>query len=829
MKNLAVLVVAVTTLFAPLHGVADEIKPAIVINQAGYHSDWPKRAMVVNKTGDEPIALINADTGELVQMYSANDAVSGPDNSTIHTLDLSAITQTGRFYLEGNDLRSSVFNIGKNSYKEATRLLLRSYYLQRCGVALDDEETGLSHEICHLDDGVYPRDDELHKEGEKRDASGGWHDAGDYGKYIAPAAVTVNRLMSLYLMAPERYPDKALAIPESGNGQSDLLDELIVELEWMLKMQRSDGAIYRKVSGDTWTKAILPEDDLQKRYVYGISSPETGKFISSMAMAARVFESTDKARANRYLLAAEKSWNWLKYQPEQTVDWEKKDDSGSGAYLNSEVDTEAQLFTDLDDRLTAAIELYLATKEDKYREYIQAFEPEGEYTLYEWKDASSLSLQHLLTQDKTPELASIREDIQTKLMARADELYAKVSASPLNIANDRFVWGSNKMTAEEGITLAHAWQITGDRKYLRAAVDQLDYIMGRNVFNLSFVTAVGERAVKSPVHLFGRSVKKTLPGLMVGGPNAEAQDNIAPKNKGMMSYVDHERAYSVNEYAIDYNASLIGLLEILDIYQQRLTPVVKTVVAPVVEAEVDNDTPKKVLFVGNSFTYYNNSLHYHLEQLRRNTMSHEDFKDYNFRAATIAGGYWSEQQASLDSLTHEKGWDIAVMQGHSSEAIDESKQLNFRAALDESVALLRERDIEPLLFMTWAYKHRPEMIKQLEPRYIALAKELGVTLVPVGSAFAAAREIRPELNLHAKDGIHPSRAGTYLAACVFYTLLYKESPVGLSYTMDLAPEDADFLQAIAYQTVSKLAEQQANIAPLENLSALESEQKENTF
>jgi endoglucanase len=817
MKNIAMLVVAVTTFFSPLHAMADEIEAAIVVNQAGYHPDWPKRAMVMNKAGDEPIALINAENGELVQMYAAQDAVSGPENSTVQLLDLSAIKATGRFYLEGDDLRSATFNINKNTYKEATRLLLRSYYLQRCGHELRDEETGLSHQACHLDDGVYPRDDEVNKEGQHRDATGGWHDAGDYGKYIAPAAVTVNRLMSLYLMAPERYPDGALSIPESGNGQSDLLDELTIELDWMLKMQRSDGAVYRKVSGTKWTKAISPEDDKQTRYVYGVSSPETGKFISSMAMAARAFESSDKARAKRYLAAAEKSWEWLKYQLEQTIDWQKEDDSGSGAYISSDTDTEVQLDTDHDDRLTAAVELYLTTKQQEYREYIQAFEPEETYSLYEWKDASSLSLLHLMEQDKTPELKSVREDIQQKLIARADELYARVEASAFNIANDRFIWGSNKMTAEEGITLAHAWRLSGKKEYLNAAIDQLDYIMGRNPFNLSFVTAVGENAVKKPVHLFGRSIKRTLPGLMVGGPNAAAQDNIAPKDKGMMSYVDNERAYSVNEYAIDYNAALIGLLEVLAIYQQQMDESGDTTSSTTTDAATD-DIAKKVLFIGNSFTYYNNSLHYHVEQLRRNTMSHKDFADYNFRAATIAGGYWFEQLTNVDSLTNKKGWNVVVMQGHSREAIDDSKRLSFKAALSESLTLLRERGIKPMLFMTWAYKHRPEMIKALEPRYIELAHELDVTLVPVGSAFARALELRPDLDLHAKDGIHPSRAGTYLAASVFYAMLYQESPVGLKYNMGLDVKDATFLQEIAHRTVAEVAELQSDFAQSNRLA-----------
>jgi endoglucanase len=116
------------------------------------------------------------------------------------------------------------------------------------------------------------------------------------------------------------------------------------------------------------------------------------------------------------------------------------------------------------------------------------------------------------------------------------------------------------MTLEEGVLLAFAYKRERDPSLLRAAQQQLDFVLGVNPFGLSFVTGVGERAVQHPAHLFGRALGLTIPGLMVGGPNAGAQDRIAPAGQGILSYVDDDRAYSVNEYAIDYNAALIGLV-----------------------------------------------------------------------------------------------------------------------------------------------------------------------------------------------------------------------------------------------------------------------------
>ena len=792
----------------PPVSLADSGESAIVFNQAGYLTEWPKRALLINKPQTSIVTLRDADSDALIMMIKPKElGLSDLDSTEVEgqLLDFSKIEREGLYYFDDGKLRTPNFRIGKEVYKEATRLLLRSYYLQRCGVELLDHETGLSHEACHLNDGVYARDDEFNKEGLPRDAAGGWHDAGDYGKYIAPATVTVNRLLSLYLMAPERYPDGALSTPESGNGISDLLDEVKVELDWMLRMQRVDGAVYRKLSGAKWPKVISPEADTQPRYIYGVSSPETGKFISSMAIAFRAYKDINSGLANSYLTAAKKSWLWLQEQPEQTIDWKKSDDSGSGGYMASETDTEVQLDIDRDDRLTAALELYLATGEATYRDFILANQPKEIYSLYEWKDASSLSLWHLMQFDKSDQFVDIRNDIKTKLLDRADRLLKQIQTSSFNVANDRMIWGSNKMTAEEGITLAHAWYLTGEKQYLKGALDQLDFLLGKNPFNMSFVTAVGHKAVQNPVHIFGRSVKKTLPGLMVGGPNDLAQDGIAPKYKGLMSYVDNERAYSVNEYAIDYNASLIGLLEILAIYKGQVEE--QGYVSPDVElnelSTYEEGTLEKVLFIGNSFTYYNNSLHYHVEQLRRNIMSPKAFAPYNFRAATIAGGYWYEQMANADYLTEGKGWDAVILQGHSTEAIDEDKKGIFRDSLKESRDLLLKRGIKPFLFMTWAYQNKPEMIEELEVSYKDLEETLDLELVPVGTAFNKSLSLRPELKLHARDGIHPSRAGTYLAACVFYASLYKETPVGLIYDMGLPKETSRFLQKVASEVSMK--------------------------
>ncbi len=548
---------------------ANHPQPLIAVNQIGYLPDTAKRAIVVNASSQAPIQLVQTPDRVMLEIPLQAEVKTPNSTSRLHVqwIDFSQGRLPGEYFLRQGELKSATFRIGADVYDNPSWLLQRSYYLQRCGVAIHDRISGLGHAACHTSDALYARSDEINQANDPHEATGGWHDAGDFGKYMATATVTVNRLMSLYLMQPQRYQDGDLFIPESGNGKPDLLDEVAFELAWMLKMQRMDGAVYRKLAGTQWVKARKPEDDTAQRYIYGISSPETAKFAASMALAARTYRTISPEDADIYRVAAENAWGWLEKHPAMDVDWQKSDDGGSGKYLASGTDTEASLEFDDDDRLSAAIELYLTTGGKKYRDYILAVAPDMPYSLYEWKDPSALPLWHLLTYDKTPALATLRQTIKRKLLARADGLLENANASPLHMANLHLVWGSNKMQAEEGITLLHAWHYTQDKRYLDAALDQIDYLFGRNPFALSFVTTAGEYSVKTPLHLWGTAIHRTIPGLLVGGPNVLAQDKVAPQDQGIFSYVDDERAYSVNEYAIDYNSALIGLLETLAIYR----------------------------------------------------------------------------------------------------------------------------------------------------------------------------------------------------------------------------------------------------------------------
>ena len=536
----------------------------VLLNQVGYHPQWPKVAFLANAPQGTPIQLVNLANQQTTTLNNPGtiqlDHLSG---DRLQPIDFTNIQKPGKYLLRAGAVESAPFSISTNAYQTTLISLLRSYYLQRCGVILEDPITGLYHAPCHLHDHTLAHADTLHQASDKITATGGWHDAGDYGKYVATTSVTIARILSLYEQHPNLFWDGQLTIPESGNGIPDVLDEMKFGLDWMLRMQRSDGAVYRKLSGSEWPIGLAPDEDVQTRYIYGISTPETGKFAGAMAIAARLFDKFDSNLANQYQEAADLAWQYLENQPTTQIDWYAGDDSGSGKYLESEIDQEESLKTDIDDRFWAAVELYISTGAQKYQHYVESHLSEISYTLFEWKDMSPLALVDYRMQELQPVSSKARGTIDQKIIEKANEILTRVENSGYRLGNHRFIWGSNKMAAEEGITLVYAYQISKDQRYQNAALEQLHFLLGRNPFNQTFVTGIGARPVRHVNHLFARAKGLLIPGLVVGGPNSDAQDNIAPKGLGILSYLDDEQSYATNEYAIDYNASLIGLIGLL--------------------------------------------------------------------------------------------------------------------------------------------------------------------------------------------------------------------------------------------------------------------------
>ncbi|MEN3348420.1 MAG: hypothetical protein V7632_2055 [Bradyrhizobium sp.] len=229
------------------------------------------------------------------------------------------------------------------------------------------------------------------------------------------------------------------------------------------------------------------------------------------------------------------------------------------------------------------------------------------------------------------------------------------------------------------------------------------------------------------------------------------------------------------------------------------------------------DYPKSVIFIGNSFFYYNNSMHSHvLAMLRTADPAHR--QDYRATSVTIGGsGFdWHDVESyfrpnaignySFDDNNNvvfnklDRLFDAAIMMDCSQCPIHPGLKSVFTEYARKDADIVRAHGTRPIFFMSWAYADKPEMTAQLAEAYTIAGNDNGALVIPAGLAFARAHEKQPELVLHAVDRRHPSVAGTYLASCVVFAALTGKSPVGNSYRAGLDEPTAALLQQVAWDT-----------------------------
>lgn len=231
---------------------------------------------------------------------------------------------------------------------------------------------------------------------------------------------------------------------------------------------------------------------------------------------------------------------------------------------------------------------------------------------------------------------------------------------------------------------------------------------------------------------------------------------------------------------------------------------------PVVD-DVKAESPKRVLFVGNSYLYYGDSLHNHVRMLAR-TADPSLKRKLNFKSATISGARLDHH--NIDHLTMPGALGVkdpfqwVVLQGFSAAALSEKGSERFWNTALAFDKVIKARGGKTALYMPHAYvkpnkRAKAENIRLNEDLYVSVGKEIGALVIPVGLAFEEAYRRRPEIILHKGDGSHPEFIGTYLAACTVYASLYGKSPVGNEYDYfgRVDKETAVFLQQVAEGTV----------------------------
>ena len=513
----------------------------ILTNQIGYRTN-DKKTAVVRKDGGNEFKVVNADTKEVVYTGTLGAAVSnGSADETDRVADFSSVTKAGKYYITCGSLdKSYTFEIADNPYAKLTDEAVKMFYLQRCGCEVKDADFG--HAACHAEMAtVYGTNDKI-------DVSGGWHDAGDYGRYTVAGAKAVADLLYAYQANPSLFSDK-IGIPESNNGVPDILDETRYELEWMLKMQAANGGVYHKVTCATFPGYVAPTAETKPLIVTPISTTATADFCASMAMAAEFYKSVDANFAEKCLNAAKKAWDFLQQNP--NFIFKNPADISTGEYGDK---------TDRDERYWAACQMYRATGDAQYLNGVSSVS-----TGLDWSTVGDYGNIALATmKNSNHELVA---KAKAALADAAASFEKTVSASPYGSPITKYNWGSN-------MTIANAGVVLGLEGKQDAANLVLDHLLGLNPNGTCYVTGFGTVAPEAPHHRPSMAAGKAQKGMLVGGVNSSLEDSAAKAycktSPAAKCYIDNAESYSTNEITIYWNSPLVYLLAVTEAAQNAL-------------------------------------------------------------------------------------------------------------------------------------------------------------------------------------------------------------------------------------------------------------------
>jgi hypothetical protein len=573
-KCIKILVIPLMT-FIPVQIIA---APAVIdyhikVDQFGYTCASQKIAVISNPvTGYNSASPFSPGTGTdnyQIRRWS-DDAVvfSGTitawNSGSTHVqsgdivwwFDFSSVSTPGSYYVHdvSNAVSSCKFEIGDDVYQNILKAAVRTYYYQRCGTEKLGAHAGASWEdaaVCHkgsqqdIDCRLYSSPGDA---ATSKDLSGGWHDAGDYNKYVNFAGPLLINLMMAYAQNPAVWMDD-YNIPESGNGVPDLLDEVKWELDWLLKMQQSDGSLLSIVGNlcpENSNSTSPPSIDVYQR-VYGpATTSATLSGASAFALAAIQFKSLDipsmTAYANTLETAAINAWTWA--NANGAVTW--KNNSGGTCNIISgeqEIDNYGRSMRKL---LTAAF-LYKLTGTSTYKTFFES--NYGSAHLMQWYFAypfESVEQSGMLYYTSIPGITSsvstnIKSRFTNSMKTGTDNLSAfvnKTDAYRAYLPDGNYTWGSNSVKSNEGNMfqdmLLYNLDVANNTNYLNASSGFLHYLHGVNPTGFCYLTNMssygGDNSITTIFHRWfadgssdwdqeGVSTYGPAPGFLAGGPN----------------------------------------------------------------------------------------------------------------------------------------------------------------------------------------------------------------------------------------------------------------------------------------------------------------------
>ena len=554
----------------------------IRLNQLGFYPNGPKVAIINLDKGDV-FYVTTPDFADTVFTGKLSAFIDSPfSDKKTRVADFSDFTKTGAYVVSVEGFYSRTFVVQADLHKELADAAIKAFYFQRASTELPAEFAGKwNRPMGHPDDKVVVHSSAASAKrpaGTVISSPGGWYDAGDYNKYIVNSGITTGTLLSLYEDFPAYVRMQKLNIPESGNQVPDLLDEALYNLRWMLSMQDpEDGGVYHKLTTPVFEGMIMPTDCKQTRYVVQKGTAASLDFAAVMAQAARVYKNYEKefpGLADSCLTAAVKAWGWAEKNPDVAynqgeINEKHQPEIHSGAYGDGSFE---------DEKIWAAAELFVTTRQNKYFKAVN-FNPDNKAPLPSWAQVRTLGYYSLIRHEKElgKMAAKAMPEIKTNVLKLADDLSAHVNDNYYQtiIAKEEnsFGWGSNSTAANQSIAMIYAYKISGNKQYIAYALSNLDYIMGRNATDFSFVTGFGHKPPMYTHHRLAEAdgIREPQPGFIAGGVNPAKQDGCDyPSPYADEAFLDDVCSYASNEIAINWNAPFAYLATAMEALQYEL-------------------------------------------------------------------------------------------------------------------------------------------------------------------------------------------------------------------------------------------------------------------
>ena len=541
----------------------------IRLNQVGMYPNQEKTAVIEGTVKAGQVKITNANGKTATKVKVLRTATSPWSKKKRTVVDFSQLTTPGQYTIRCGK-ESATFTIGDQALRDLTKGALKYFYLNRSGMPIEAKYAGpYARPLGHPDTLVYihPSAASLGRPaGSTISSPYGWYDAGDFNKYIVNSSFSVALMLCSYEQNKGYYDQLEVNIPESGNKTADLLDELYYNLRWMLTMQDPyDGGVYHKLTTPNFEGFVMPVDCHQKRYVVQKSTAATLDFAAVMAQAARIFKGNKdySCFADKAARAAMAAWGWAERNPrvlyrQQQMNRQFQPAVNTGEYGDGSVN---------DEWFWAATELYLLTSDKQFEEQAAKYQP-TRFTAPTWGMVASLGAYDWMTLlPETPIANSSRQ----QLLHHCDSLIATIATSSFQTPNGNsprdFGWGClSEAFGTNGLSLLYAHRLTGDAKYLKGALQDVEYMLGRNATGYCYVTGFGTKSPMHPHHRLSESdgIEAPYPGMLVGGPNPGQQDiaevKVYPSKQPDESYTDVMQSYASNEIAINWNASFLALL-----------------------------------------------------------------------------------------------------------------------------------------------------------------------------------------------------------------------------------------------------------------------------